>query len=72
MCHGSIEGFWVAFVLFVGTFSFYLAFAFATTPWGGWDTLGCGTPYADQLGEGQKALLNPLHPAPFALASWAW
>lgn len=63
MCHGSIESFWVAFVLFVGTFSFHLAFAFATTPRGGWDTLGRGTPCADQLGEGQRALLNPLRPS---------
>lgn len=76
MCHGSIESFWVAFVLFVGTFSFYLAFAFATTPRGGWDTLGRGTPCADQLGEGQRAFIAQpppsLHPTPFALASQAW
>ena len=39
MCQGSIEGFWFAFVLFVGNFSVCLAFAFATIPWGGWDTL---------------------------------
>lgn len=37
MLHGSKAS---GFVLFVGNLSFYLAFAFATISWGGWDTLG--------------------------------
>lgn len=37
MFHGSKA---FGFVLFIGNLSFYLAFAFATISWGGWDTLG--------------------------------